>query len=886
MQFITGVRLGVYEVIAPIAVGGMGEVYRARDTMLGRDVALKILTHAASADPMSQSRFEREARAVAALSHLNILAIYSFGYESGVAYAAMEWLDGHTLREELANGPLPLRRVVDLGAQMARGLAAAHDKNVVHRDVKPENVFVTSEGVVKLLDFGLARIAAPLADFTSQTAEGDPTTGVGVMMGSLGYMSPEQVSGTATDHRTDVFSLGIVLYEMLTGQIAFRRDSAVETWSATLKEEPSSISSVSPSVPFPLGRIVMRCLEKSPSERFQSARDLAFALSEVATPSGVLPTAAPTPENALKHGGRVVAAVALLASLIAAAVVSSGYWTAVVPHPRPLVTFTIPPPSGTTLADVPSKMLAISPDGGRIVFAVESAGHRELWMRDLASTKAELLPGTQDAIEPFWSPDGQQIGFFADSKLKRVSVDGATVLTLCDAPLDARGAAWSGEGSILFSDVHGGLSRVAATGGTSTRVTSPNQEASPVTDGWPQFLPDGRRFLYLRQKGPSIEMGATVYVRMLDGTSERQLLTGVFNALFVPPDRLLFSDASAIRVQRVDLDRGQMMGDVEEVSADADRHLGHAALAVSRSGTLAYAAAGSRDHRLVWVNRSGHETGLVASVDGWRDVVLSPDGSRAAVQRIVPDANDIWTIDLARGVPSRFTFSPDVDDDPVWSPDGTRIAFSSVRDGVSGIYQKPLAVGRDDELLLTTHASARPTSWSPDGRYLLFEQTDPATASDIWVMPVQGDHAPHRYLATTFSERDAHFSPDGKWVVYTSDESGRNEVYVQTFPDSHERLRISTQGGESPRWASSGHELYFLSLDGRLMAVSVTPANPLRVAAPTPLFDTSAGPGTNRYAPSSDGKRFLLSVGTAERGAAPLVVVLSWAEHLGTHGAH
>jgi eukaryotic-like serine/threonine-protein kinase len=546
------------------------------------------------------------------------------------------------------------------------------------------------------------------------------------------------------------------------------------------------------------------------------------------------------------------------------------------------VSFTIAPPAGTVLANVPAKMLAISPDGNHIVFAVSRAGRRELWVRDVASTQAKPLPGTDDASEPFWSPDGQHVGFFADSKLKRVSTDGTTLMTLCDAPLEARGATWNAEGTILFSDANGGLSRVAASGGIPMRVTMPEQERSHEIDSWPQFLPDGRRFLYLRQGGPSMEVGATAYLGTLDDKAGRRLLGGVFNALFLPPGVLVFVDAAAVKVQRVDVDRGEMIGDVEEVPLEVDRHLGHAVLAVSPGGTLAYAAAGSQDHRLVWVDRTGREIGVATSDDGWRDVALSPDGVHAAVQRIVPDANDIWTIDLVRGVPSRFALSPDADDDPVWSPDGTTIVFSSIRGGVPGIYRQPLGTDADDELVFTNHTYIRPTTWSPDGRVLLFEQTSPTTASDIWVLPMQGARVPHPYLATRFSEAEAHLSPDGKWVAYTSDESGRSEVYVQSFPEPHEKVQMSTRGGVSPRWAPSGRELYFLSIERRLMAVQVALSDPIRVGSTTPLFDTAVGLGENRYVPSRDGKRFLLNVGTAEGSSSPLVVVLNWAEHLVT----
>jgi len=882
MTLSPGSRVGDYEVIAHVATGGMGEVYRARDTKLDRTVALKILTETAIGNPERQARFAREARAVAALSHPNIVAIYNFGIASGVAYAVIEWLEGQTLRHALADGRVPVSRVLDVGAQIARGLAAAHDKGIIHRDVKPENVFITPEGLVKVLDFGLARIALDVrAGSTAETGAPGLMTEAGVLLGTIGYMSPEQVSRATVDHRSDIFSLGVVLYEMLTGHFAFRRDSSADTWTATLKEGPPPIATFTPNVPVSLERIVMRCLEKSPVERFQSARDLAFALSQVATSDSQSPVPlTPSPRQALKNRWGVAAAAALVFGLVLPGVILPRYWSGAAPREEPLVTFTIAPPADTTLANVPSSMLAISPDGNRLVFAVTKGGRRELWMRALASTKAEPLAGTEDATEPFWSPDGQHLGFFAESRLKRVGVDGTAPVTLCDAPRDARGGTWSDEGHIVFADAYGGLSRVAATGGVPTRMTVPPGAPKRQTDSWPQFLPDGRRFLYLRQEGPGIGGGATAYLGTSAGTDPRTLLSGVFNALFVAPDRLLFTDANGIKLQRVDLDSGRMIGEIQEISADADRHLGHAALSVSRTGTLAYVASGSGNHRLIWVDRDGHEAGVVAAVDGWRDVALSPDGSRVAVQRIVPDANDIWTIDLARGVPSRFTFSPDVDDDPVWSPDGNTLAFSSVQEAIPGIYQKHVSGTGNAELLFTNDRSIRPTSWSPDGRFLLFEQTDAASASDVWVLSLEGDLTPHAYLATPFSESDAHFSRDGQWVAYTSDESGRPEVYVQRFPDARDKVQISTRGGVSPRWGADGHELSFLSIDRQLMAVQIKPTNPLQVGPPTRLFDAPVGLGENRYAPSPDGKHFLLSAPLSESSAAQIVVVLNWAGQL------
>ena len=841
MQFTPGFRIGVYEVVAPIAAGGMGEVYRARDTMLDRVVAVKVMTRAASANPEHRARFEREARAVAALSHPNIVSIYGFGIEVGIAYAAIEWLEGQTLRQVLAHGPLPVRRVVDLGAQIALGLAAAHDRGVIHRDVKPENVFVTSEGLVKLLDFGLARMASNAPTSITGETGSDLITSPGALLGTIGYMSPEQVSGATPDHRSDVFSLGVVLFEMLTGGQAFKRESAVETLNATLQETPPSIASSRSDVSFSLDRIVGRCFEKSPAERFQSARDLAFALSQLTTPSSELPTGeGPSLEQTTSGrwwlGWSV--AFALIIGLWITALIMPDYLSTAVLGVEPVVAFTIVPPPNSTLADVPAKMLALSPNGDRLVFAVTRAGHREFWIRHIASTKLDLLPGTQDASEPFWSADGQHVGFFAASKLKRVSIDGALPVTVCDAPLEARGAAWNGEGTILFSDAYGGLSRVAATGGVPIRVTVPEREGKHETDSWPQFLPDGRHFLYLRQRSPGRDGGATVYLGTLDGATVRPLLDGVFNALYLPSGVLVFADASSVKAQRMDVDRGRMIGEIQELSLDVDRHLGRAAMAISRNGSLVYAAAGSKDHRLIWVDRNGRETGTVAGDDGWRDIALSPDGLHIAVQRIVEEANDLWTIDLGRSVPSRFTFSPDVDDDPVWSPDATKVAFSSVRNGVPGIYQKPTGRVADDELVFTNHLPLHPSDWSPDGRVLLFAQANPESGSDIWVLPLEGDRSPRPYLATRFSETDAHFSPDGKWVAYTSDESGRNEVYLQSFPEPHQKMRISTRGGVSPRWAGSGRELYFLSPERRLMGVNTTLANSLRLGPPSaPLRD-------------------------------------------------
>jgi eukaryotic-like serine/threonine-protein kinase len=890
MQFAAGFRIGIYEVIAPIAAGGMGEVYRARDTRLGREVAIKVLSHHADDDPDRRQRFEQEARAVAALSHPNILAIYSFGDEGGIAYAAMELLDGLTVRDELAHGPMPPRRVIDLGAQMALGLGAAHDKGIVHRDVKPENIFVTSDGQVKLLDFGLARtVSGPDVDTLAPDANTrEAITRPGVLMGTFGHMAPEQITGMRVDERTDIFALGTVLYEMLTGQRPFRGETRAKILEATLNDDPSPIATITPGAPPVLARIVMRCLEKAPGERFRDARDLAFALSAsgASTAAYLSDARATRDDDERSKPGRAWFAGAwrrrgIVTGLIAAALIVGALVDRLSPMPAattpsPRVTFTIDSPPGTMFADVPEKMLALSADGARLVFAVERDGQRELWVRALDAPTPMPLAGTAGASEPFWSPDGQSIGFFADSKLKRIDVDGSSLQELCDAPFAPRGAAWNADDIILFADARGGLSRVSASGGSPTRVTMPESGHGAI-DGWPQFLPDGRRFLFLRQASASTEMGATAYLASLDRAAATQVRSGLFNAQLVSPDLLLFVDAMAVKVQRIDLDRGQLVGDVDEIPADVTRHLGRAAITASQNGTLAYASGSSRDSRVVWVDRTGRETGVVASGPGWRDVALSPDGSRLAAQRIQSGSNDLWTIDLTRGVPSRFTFSPDADDDPVWSPDGHTIAYSSLHDGVPGVYRKSVD-GGSEELLFSSRTPVHPTTWSPDGRVVLFDQIDPVTASDVWVLPAQGGQ-PRAYLHSEFSESDAHVSPDGRWLAYVSDESGRNEVYVQRFPEPGQKIQVTTDGGDSPRWAPEGGALYFLSVDRRLMSAPIQ-MNPLRVGEPVSLFATSVGLGTNRYAVTRDGRHFVLSLGTAKANAAPLVVVLGWMRQL------
>ncbi len=882
MSLAPGARLGPYEIIAAIGAGGMGEVYRARDARLGRDVAIKVIPAAFSADSDRLRRFEHEARAAAALNHPNILAVFDIGSYDGAPYVVAELLEGETLRERLHAGALPVRKVVEYGIQVAHGLAAAHEKGIVHRDLKPENLFITADGRVKILDFGLAKLTQTDSPLISGTNA--PTTPVanqtqaGMVLGTIGYMAPEQVRGQTVDHRADVFAFGTILYEMLSGQRAFHGQTTIDTMTAILKEDPPDLPLAERHIPPALDRMVHRCLEKNPTARFQTASDLAFALEGLEIGPAMPAMAA---HRAGRWSGWIAAAISTV--LLLAASVPAVLYLRQRPVERMVSRFEIvTPPTGDPLS------FALSLDGRQLAYVANTEAGLRLWVRRFEDAAAKSLPGTEGASYPFWSPDGRAIGFFADAKLKRVDLAGGTVQVLA-AAATGRGGSWSRDDVILFAqNTVGGLMRVPAAGGTPSEVT--HLAAGENSHRWPQFLPDGHHFLFGMSLG-RVETRGT-YLGSLDGGAPTRLLPDEVPAVYAAPGVLLAVRQGVLMALKFNEATLTVSGEPVPVSQNvgADTVLFRGGFTVSATGVLAQRAIVSQRRQLVWLDRAGHALGPVAEAEdaGLAGPALSPDGERVAVLRSVQGNIDIWIFDVRRGVPSRFTFHSANESTPVWSPDGRSLVFRSNRNGVYDLFEKPANGAGDEQPLVVSSENKAPVDWSADGRVLLYTSLSTKTSSDIWALPSGGDKKPFAVLQTAFDETDPHFSPDGKWMAYESNESGRMEVYVRPFPGPGGQWQFSTAGGTQIRWRADGKELFYVSADGHLMAapVVVTPdGRGLQPGAPVSLFAARLASGGNivipgyagtpQYAVARDG-RFLANVAAEGEIAPPISVVLNW----------
>jgi Tol biopolymer transport system component len=891
MSLPSGFRLGVYEIQSLLGAGGMGEVYRARDARLQRDVAIKVLPAAFATDPERMARFEQEARAAAALNHPNILAVHDLGQHEGAPFIVTELLDGVSLREVLHGGPLPARKAIEYGVAIAQGLAAAHDKGIVHRDLKPDNVFVTSDGRVKILDFGLAKLtqsdgaASAMSVLpTTPAMSAVPNTVAGVVLGTVGYMSPEQVRGAAADHRTDIFALGVVLYEMLAGRRAFAGDTAVDVMSAILKDDPPDLPIAERHIPPALARIVSRCLEKNPAVRFQSARDLAFALDALTSPSGSAAMEAapalsaivtrPAPRRVASMIPWAVAAFALLA----AAVVAVVHFRETAPEVRS-VRFEIAPP-GTT----PAEMFALSPDGRSLAFVAATDGAPQIWIRPLDAVEARPLPGTENALYPFWSPDAAYIAFFAQGKLKKIAVGGGPPVALCDSP-SGRGGSWNQTGVIIYSSgPTSPILQVSANGGTPQAVTKlPAGDASGGAR-FPSFLPDGDHFLYLATSGGA-DIG--VYVGSLSGGTSVRVLADTTNAVYAPSNGdgyLLFRREETLMAQRFDLATLQLSGDVMPIASPVPvtAHLGFGAFSASRDGTLVFRREPTRNRELVWLDREGKRLSVATKplqLYG-SPIALSPDQKRVAYSVASGDRlAELWVHDLSRDVASRFTFASGIARDPVWSADGSVLYFGFMPTGAAAfeIHRKALAGNGQDERLIQSGVNGTPTGVSRDGQLLLFNQTGSQTDADIWVLPLTGERKPVPYLQTPFGEGDAVFAPIAgptRWVAYSSNESGRFEVYLQQFPASGAKYQVSTAGGAGPVWRADARELYYVEND-TMYAVPITIGSSVDIGTPKML---ARNPNASALAAAEDGTRFLAAVPAgASDGAQPITAVLNWA---------
>jgi serine/threonine protein kinase len=885
MTLSAGSRLGPYEIVSPLGAGGMGEVYRARDTRLERTVAIKVLSSHLSASPEVRQRFEREAKTISQLSHPHICALHDVGREGETEYLVMEYLEGETLADRLLKGPLPLEQTLRYGVQIADALDKAHRQGIVHRDLKPGNVMLTKSGV-KLLDFGLAKAIAPTSQQPSLTAF--PTqhalTQEGTILGTFQYMAPEQLEGKEADARTDIFAFGCVLYEMATGKKAFSGSTQASLISSILRDEPQPISQVQPMSPPALDHVVKKSLAKDPEDRWQNAADLGGELKWIAEGGSQTGAAAVVPPRRRRREWLAwgVAGLLFLMTLFLSNEVRRVRTT---DQAEPVHSF-LDPPENTSfrLTGDDSAPIALSSDGKRAVFG---AGGK-LWVHSLESGAVAALAGTEGGRFPFWSPDTRSIGFFSGGKLRVVEASGGPVQTICDAG-NPRGGTWGTSGVIVFApDVGSGLSRVAASGGTPEPFTVMSDRNKHTTHRWPFFLPDGKNVLYLaanHARPRSEENG--IYVASLNGGAPRRLMPSNGSAQY-ESGRLLTVHDTSLMAFPFDVKRVTITGQPVRVADDVHFDIGvwRGTFTASETGVLAYQLArGGDGGRLTWVDLSGRRVAPVADRSPAFSPELSPDGRRVSVVMGDPN-NDVWVYELERGVQTRLTTNVQAQVAPVWSPDGSRIVFvQGLREGREEFILAMIGAneaGKQTDIFVSKER-LEVTDWSPDGRYLLANRGN-ISASDIWVVTVADPQNGFALVKSEFNEESGQFSPDGRWVGYISEHTGRNEVYVTSFPGGGTRWQVSASGGTQPRWSPDGRELYFVSPTDELIAAAVDGSKDrFEVNEVRPLFHARmfSGPrvGMYGYAVSPDGKRFLVN-DAGEAGGARVALVTNWTAKL------
>ena len=874
MSLIPGHKLGPHEIVAPLGAGGMSEVYRARDTRLGRDVAVKILPAEFSKDAVRKQRFEREAKTISGLNHPNICVLYDVGHQDGVDYLVMECVEGETLAKRLEKGPLALEQVLKYGAQIADALDKAHRSGVVHRDLKPGNIMLTATGA-KLLDFGLAKPAAPLTSAAMLTAvtQDSPVTEQGTIVGTFQYMSPEQVEGKELDGRSDIFSLGAVLYETLTGRRAFEGKSQLSVASAILEKEPAPVSSVRPMTPAALDHAIRRCLAKDANWRWQSAGDIARELEWI-TESGAHAVGGgisrATPEFREKLSWFV--SMVLLVALIGGA----AWWHNSKPVEKTMQ-FYAPLP-------FPARDIAMSPDDHTlaIVAYLESARKDVIWIYEVGSADARRLADTEGATYPFWSADGRSLAFFADGKLKRRDVAGGPVQTLCDSPA-GRGGSWNKDGVIIFAPTGtgAGIYRISAEGGTPARISAPDASRNEYSHRWPLFLPDAKHFLYLAANFSGQKGANAIFLGSLDSDEKRFVVEGNANAAYAAPGYLVFPREQTLIAQRFDLKRFALTGEPSAILTDIQYNpqIRKAVFAVSGHGLLvAQRGTGAAISQPLWFDRHGNKVGEVGRPGVYQNIFISPYGKSVAVDKtdMASLNTDVWTYELLRDSAKRLTFDPAIDGIPIWSPDATRLVFNSTRRvGGNDMYVKNADGTQEETCLVCDDVSKWPSDWSRDGKYILYVR-----GTDLWSVTFP-ELKSRLFLKAPSVLRNGQFSPDGKWVAYASNETGKWEIYVTSFPEPHGKWQISSEGGQQPRWRGDGKELFYLSSDGKIMAVPVTTGAKFDSGQPVSLFQASPRQEGSLldqffYDVSRDGQRFLINTLVKSAETQPMSVTLNW----------
>jgi eukaryotic-like serine/threonine-protein kinase len=894
MPLASGTKLGPYEIQSPLGTGGMGEVYRARDTRLGRDVAVKVLPEHLSSNSELKLRLEREAKAISSLNHPHICILHDVGSQNGMDFLVMEHLDGETLADRLQKRPLPLNEALRCAIEIADALDKAHAHGVVHRDLKPANIMLTKSGT-KLMDFGLAKpagslsMAANAGPYTPSTptmnvaalsADASSLTQKGTVVGTFQYMAPEVLQGTEANAQSDIFSFGCLLYEMITGRRAFEGKSQLSVLGAILDHEPEGISVLKPGSPPQLDETVRRCLAKNPEQRYGCIHDVRIQLEGIAAgPQSLHPQERPT------AGSKVPWAIAAFAALVAVGIAAA--YLLQTPKPASLVQSSIVPPPGTSFVTMlpSSGPPALSPDGTRLAFTARDAKSKVLlYVRSLASSAAEPLSGTDDATYPFWSADGRQLGFFAAGKLKKIDAGGGPAQDVCDVGA-ARGGTWNQDGTILFSPgTVQPIMRVSAAGGTPEPVSKLDSERDENSHRWPSFLPDGKHFLYWARssKGPHEDL---IYIGELGSAKSKVLIRSDSIGTYAS-GYLLFLRDQALMAQPFDLKRLELSGDPVLVAQQVGVNGATARplFTVSQTGILVYQSDNLLGGwNLLWLGSDGKPIGSFSQSDRYLDPAISHDGKRVAVGIFAGSRGigDLWIYDLQRGTNTRLTFGTDSNGRAVWSPDDKTIYYESSNNRIPRISARAADGSGSERVILHTPGIAEsPWSISSDGRYIAYWRKDLAkdTASHIWVLPLFGDHKPFPILQDAWSEKNAQISPDGKWMAYVSNESGRSQVYITPFPAGGAKWEVSKDGGISPKWRGDGKALFYLDNSDSVIAVDLAVSgNAIDLGVPHVLFQAV---GIQRdYGPfdvTADGKKFLINSGNVAQGGEPLTLVQNW----------
>ncbi|MFZ1053678.1 MAG: protein kinase [Candidatus Sulfotelmatobacter sp.] len=886
MVLSAGTKFGPYQIESPLGEGGMGEVYRARDVRLDRAVAIKVLASHLSSSPELKQRMEREARAISALNHPHICHLYDIGSQDGTDYLVMEFLEGETLAERLRKGPLPLPEVLKIAIAIAEALTLAHRQGIVHRDLKPGNIMLTRAGA-KLMDFGLAKATSPslgvsgssapllsAARTMSEASPMSPLTTAGAIIGTIQYMAPEQLEGKEADARSDLFALGAILYEMVTGNRPFAGRSQISVASAILEKEPEPITATHPLTPPVFEQVVATCLAKNPDDRFQSAHDLSLQLKWIA--GGKTPTVKPAEYRRTKREGVLAAVAGTLALLLIASVI---LWRTSRPTKQ---TAYFSAPLAFSARDV-----AVSPNGHTVaVVGRDSERKNLLWIYEPGAPQAKAIPNTEGANFPFWSPDGKSLGFFADGKLKRLDLSGGPVQTLCEAPT-GRGGAWNKDGVIVFTpsgQLGFGLYRIAASGGTATQITFPDREHAEDSHRWPAFLPDGNHFLYLAMDLSGRRTLSSIYVGALNSSEKRLITQARANAAYAAPGYLLFYRDQTLFAQRFDAKKLELSGEPSPVLTDILYlpRIQRAVFASSASDVLVTqrSSGDTGASQLLWFDRKGQQVGVATKPGVYGNISLSPNGKFVAADAMDPATTntDLWTYDLENESAKRLTFDPAIDSTPLWSPDATKLVFTSDRAQKFNLYVKNADGSQEEQLIPQDGPDRYPTDWSRDGKYLIYQR-----GTDLWYVTFPGLTAT-LFLKATSAPNVARFSPDGRWVSYASNESGRWEIYVTSFPAAHGKWQVSNAGGEQPKWRSDGRELFYLAPDGKIMAVPVTTGANFDAGAPVALFQANpremvATSERFAYDVSKDGQRFLINT-QLKSALTPMSVVMDWTASL------